>query len=170
MKKIKNNKKKRQKIIIAAQLIFLIGIFSLVYLIAPHTNYPKNNAMLGYSIVNFDIANTNIILIDDNPEFSSPMKINLKERNTTRIFLEPGTYYWKAVGVLESSVKKFTVMSEVSLELKNSSLKNTGDVPINITKKSMGTMTGLVILDVGAEYVANNTEEKIIYQGEQYEK
>jgi hypothetical protein len=170
MKKIKNSKKKRQKVIISAQLIFLIGIFSLVYFLAPHTSYPKNNAMIGYSIVDFGIDNTDIILIDDNPDFSSAVKINLKERNTTRIFLEPGTYYWKAVGILESSVKKFTVISEVNLELKNSSLKNTGDVPLNITKKSRGTMTGLVILDVGAEYVANNTGEKIIYQGEQYDK
>mgnify|MGYP001597787650 CR=1 FL=1 len=163
-------KRIKRKIIILAQVIFLISIFSLVYLLAPHANYPKNNAMVGYSIIEFDIDNTDIILIDDNSDFSSAMKINLKERNTAKILLEPGTYYWKAVGILESSVKKFTIMSEVSLELKNSSLRNVGNVPLNVTKKGGGIITGLVILDVRTEYFANDTENKIIYQGEQYDK
>lgn len=158
------------KIIILAQIVFIISIFSLGYLFAPHARYPKNNALIGYNIIEFDLDNTDIILIDDNPDFSSAMEINLKERNTTKILLEPGTYYWKAVGVLESSVKKFTITSEVGLELKNSSLRNVGDVPLNVTKNDEEGITGLIILDVEVEYVVNDTENKTIYQGEQYDK
>jgi len=160
---------KMSKIFLVAQAIFILGVFFLVIFLSPNASYPRDNTIVGYNIINFDFDNAEFILIDDNSDFTSPIKFDLKEQNTTKILLEPGTYYWKSVGILESTVRKFTIGSEVGLELKNQSLKNTGNILLNITEETEGDVSGLFILEVDVEYIVNETDNKKNYRGEQHE-
>ncbi len=95
----------------------------------------------------FEFENAKTILIDDNIEFSSPEKYNVK--NNFVINLKPGKYYWKLEGNKENSgnwgtfspespmdisersdlinrnihkeseIRQFTIESEVSLKLRD---------------------------------------------------
>lgn len=160
---------KISKVFLVAQAVFLLSVFFFVIFLSPNASYPRDNTIVGYNIIEFDFNNAEFVLIDDNPDFTSPIKFDLKERNTTKIMLEPGTYYWKAVGILESTVRKFIIDSEVGLELKNQSLKNTGNVILNVTEKTKEDVSGLFILEVDVEYIVNETDNKTNYRGEQYD-
>lgn len=157
------------KVFLVAQAVFILGIFFFVIFLSPNASYPRDNTIVGYNVIEFDFDNAEFILIDDSPDFTSPIKFDLKERNTTKILLEPGTYYWKSVGILESTVRKFTISSEVGLELKNQSLKNTGNVILNVTEETEGNASGLFILEVDIEYIINETDNETNYRGEQYD-
>ena len=173
--KNKNNKlnykkamSKISKIMVIAQFVILAGTFSFIYFFSPRLDYPRNNQSLDKSVVDFKFRNANIILVDDNPDFRNPMEIDLRKLNTTGVRFKSGTYYWKAVGLIESNAREFTISPNVGLELneENSSLKNVGNVQLNVSKKTDSGTTGLVILDVQADYPVD-MENKTIYQGEQ---
>ena len=160
---------KMSKIFVVSQIAILLLAFGFFYVFTPQLNYPKNNEVINKSIVDFNFRNANVILVDDNPDFSSPVLINSSDVNQARF--NPGTYYWKAVGIIESSSREFTVNSNVGLELneKNSTLKNVGNVPLNVSEETDSRISGLAILDVQVEYPVNETN-KTIYRGEQYGK
>jgi len=155
----------KTKTIIVVQLIFIIGVVAFIYGFAPRLYYPTGNIVLEDGNVDFSFKNAQIILIDDNQKFVSPLEINL-ENSGANATLEPGTYYWKAVGILESSVKELTVESRVGLEINQEklTLRNIGNVPLNLTLENGSE--GIVILDVGVEYLINKSGD---YRGEQYE-
>lgn len=159
------------KIFIVAQFAILIAAISFFYFFAPHLDYPRNNEALNKNIVDFKFRNANVILIDDNSDFRNPQEIDLRKTNMTQVSFKPGTYYWKAVGVVESQAQEFIINSNVGLELNesNSSLKNVGNVPVNVSEKTDSGVSGLAILDVQVEYPVDS-KNKTIYQGEQYEK
>jgi len=156
------------KIIIALQLIFVLSVFSFVIFFAPSLEYPNNGEILNRQDVEFKFRNANVILVDETPDFSSPKKINLDELNISKVFFEPGKYYWKAVGLIESEVREFVVSSNVGLELdeENKTIKNVGDSKINVTKETSKGIEGLVILDVEVEYPIE-AENGTKYRGEQ---
>jgi hypothetical protein len=154
------------KTVIVVQLAILVGAFIFVYGFGPSLDYPRNNEILNQTDVNLKFHNANVILIDDNPDFTSAREIDLNKTNITNITFQPGTYYWKAVGIFESSPRKFVISSEVGLELKNSSLKNVGNVPLNVTQEEDGVSTGLAIVGIEVEYPVNMTNNTI-YRGEQ---
>ena len=169
---MKNKKaiSKMSKMIIAGQLIIVIGIFSFMYFFVPYLDYPQNNQIIDENIIEFKFRNANVILIDDNKDFSSPREINFNEINVSKIWFEPGTYYWKAVGIVESDLKEFTINSNLGLELdkENKTLKNIGNTILNISMEDGSGLSGLVILDVSVEYGVE-VDNKTIYRGEQYE-
>lgn len=160
---------KKSKTIIILQLVFILGIFFFVYFFAPQLKYPKNNAILDKKDISFEFRNANVILIDTNEDFSSPKEVDFNSLNITNILFEPGVYYWRAIGILKSPIRKFTINSNVGLELneENFTLKNTGDVKLNISKKSSSGVSGLVILDVNVEYPIE-IEANTTYHGGQY--
>jgi len=173
----KNNKmktsKKKMKIaalVIGLQILLIGGIFSFVYFFAPKLEYPSDGALINEDFVQFRFKNANAILIDDNEDFSSPKILNASELSSVGIGMKPGKYYWKAVGNIESSTREFVIDSKVGLELNksNSTLKNVGNVEVNVSEEHKGVLSGLVILDVEAEYPVNITNETI-YRGEQNE-
>ncbi len=174
-KKINSNRKnktkisKKSKAIIMLQLTFVLGIFFFVYFFAPQLEYPKDNAILNKKDIGFKFKNANVILVDTNKDFSSPKEIDLDSLNITNILFEPGVYYWRAIGILKSPIRKFTINSNVGLELdkENSTLKNIGDVQLNITKKNNLGVSGLVILDIDVEYPVQ-LEANTTYHGGQY--
>ena len=161
---------KVSKMVLAGQLLFLVGIFSFAYLFIPQLDYPYDGQIIEQKDIEFKFRNANVVLIDDNEDFNSPKEINLDEMNVSKILFESGTYYWKAVGIVESGLREFTVSSNVGLELneENDSLKNVGDSVLNVSIEDASGLSGLVILDVDIEY-GIDMENETIYRGEQYE-
>ncbi|MEI6058571.1 MAG: hypothetical protein WCP89_02260 [archaeon] len=169
--KIQEKPKKKTKVIVLVVLgqFLLIGaILFFVYLSAPRLEAPLNGAVIREDFVQFKFSGAEMILVDDNEDFSSPKMLNVSDLSSIGIGMKPGKYYWKAVGNVESFTRSFVIDSNVGLELnKNESkLKNVGNVETNVTKEYQGTLGGLVILDVGVEYNVNMTNETI-YRGEQ---
>jgi hypothetical protein len=158
------------KTIILAQLAIVVGALMFVILFAPKTIYPLNNGYYDDSVINFNFRNANIIVVDEDPMFSSPQEIDIREVNITKIRFPPGKYYWKAIGILESPVKSFTINSKVGLEYKeqNSSIVNVGNVKINVSEENSKGISGLAIVDIGIEYPVDPKEDTL-YRGEEYE-
>jgi len=169
---MKNKKKisRTSKVVIAVQLIIVVIAFGLVLMFWPRTDYPRNGAVIHGRVVDFEIKNADFIIIDDNPDFTSPSRIDLTDdKNKIRVMLEPGTYYWKIIGIFEGGIQKFVIPSEVGLKLNDSILENTGNVPVNVSKQSDSGISGLIIIDVSMEHPVDE-KEKTIYRGEEYER
>lgn len=158
----------KTKTMIMVQLIFIAGVVLFVYQFAPRLSYPTGSVVLENENINFRFKNVDVILIDDNPDFVSPLEINLVNSGAN-VTLEPGTYYWKGIGLLESSVKEFTIKTEVGLEINKErlTLRNIGNVPLNVSIENESGSEGLVILDVQVEYPINKSG---VYKGGQYDK
>lgn len=159
------------KAMIVLQLFILIFAFVFLYKIAPRINYPNDGSLLNGNMVKFDFENSKAILIDDNPEFSSPINIDAEKIKDVFISFPPGTYYWKGVGILETEPKKFTINSNVGLEIQDNqtNLKNVGNVALNVSIEDENGLSGLTILDVDIEYPVDS-ENETNYRGEQYGK
>lgn len=155
---------------IILQLVIIVGAFVAVMLFAPKLDYPGDRVVFEDNIIEFRFRNANVILIDDNPEFSSAQTIDL-DNDFVKIRFKPGTYYWKAVGMFESSSQEFTIDSKVGLDLDedDSKLRNSGNVALNVSKEDEGGISGLAILDVEVEYPVD-VDEKVGYRGEEYDK
>ena len=127
-------------------LIFLVGYVSPL-VISPLDNYESSEREILFSIEKADR-----LLIDDNMEFSSPDDYSVEDG--LKIDLEPGKYYWKAVGVVNSEVRTLTINSEVSLELRMSDegdyeVVNAGNVGLDVDVYDGEELVNKVKLSVG---------------------
>lgn len=145
MKNIEINKKHKK--ILLVECLLLVAIVLLLALFTP-TKIGVNQKQ-GSTF--FEFRNAHAILIDDNPEFTSSKKINQDE-----IILEPGKYYWKAIGVLgESKTGNFTIDSEIIINMDTNNnisyIKNKGNVPVNATSedRNTGKITGKMVMEKG---------------------
>lgn len=156
------------KAVIVLQLFLVVGFFIFIMFFTPKLEYPRNGEIINKDGVEFKFRNANVILIDDNSEFSSAREIDISNSNYSRIIFEPGTYYWKAVGLVESSPREFIVNSRVGLELnkEKSTLQNVGNAILDV---GVSGSEGLVILGVDVEYPVNLSEE-VNYKGEEHEE
>lgn len=156
-------------IIIAVTLLALIGIIGYIGYVNPLAISPADNFITENTSVLFSFENAEVILIDDNPEFTSPEKINVKDSLVVK--LAPGTYYWKIEGVLKSEIRKLTILSQVDLKLKKSGesyeVVNSGNVALNVEIYDNETLTGKVILEVdesknvsGTKFIGGWTENE----------
>lgn len=110
-------------------LMFLIGYMQPL-VIAPVDSHETTDGE-----VLFYIDKADILLVDDNADFTTPDEYLLKEG--LKINLEPGDYYWKAKGLFESEVRTLTILSKVEFELKqvdelNYGVFNAGNVRLNV--------------------------------------
>ena len=125
-------------------LIFVVGYVSPL-VIAPLDEYESDGDVL------FVIEKADVLLIDDNVEFSSPDEYNIEDG--LKIRLEPGEYYWKAVGVLKSEVRTLTIKSIVDLELVKVDggfgVVNSGNVGLNVDVYDGDELVDKVKLGVG---------------------
>lgn len=149
------NKNKTMKVLILEVGLFALIVFGLLFL-TPKINGVDNQDRITF----FKFANAHAILVDDNPDFSSPEQIN-----EGAVKLKPGEYYWKAIGVLgESKVGIFSIDSEVIISMNITSNRtfiiNKGNVPVNLTQKKDGVISGNMIIDVNSqEEFSNDIEE-----------
>lgn len=156
--------------LIFATVLFLAGSFNYAHplIISPVNNFETTNGS-----VLFEFERGNVVLIDDNLEFSSPEKI-VAEDNLI-INLKPGKYYWKLEGILDSNVREFTILSEINLKLKKLEDKyqivNAGNVQLDVDIYENKSLVGNVILDIDEESIASGTKfiGKQSGKGGQYE-
>ena len=109
-------------------LIFLVGYIN------PKVIAPLDELETVETNILFSIDNAERILIDDNIDFTTPEEYFIGDG--LKINLEPGTYYWKAVGLRTSEIRTLTIKSLVSLELRESEegfdVVNSGNVRLNV--------------------------------------
>lgn len=153
--------KKVSKIVLL-ELVLLAVIFGVVFYFGGGFN---NSVGTGYSFVNFE--NAHQIYIDDNPDFDSPEKIGEDE-----IELSPGTYYWRAEGLLgESEEGSFSVDNSVIIRMKikdgDAVLENIGDVPIDLAEKRGGVIIGKMVIAVNDSVIIENVNEDSVFEASQ---
>jgi len=126
------------KTIIKIDFMLVVGtvlVFaSLMYYAQPLVIAPLDNLETTNTSILFSFDKADVILIDDNIEFTSPERIYAE--NNLVINFKPGKYYWKLQGLMSSEVRNLTINSEVSLiltELQNEYLlSNAGNVPLKV--------------------------------------
>lgn len=157
--KISQSKVKKISKILVVELVLLGIIFGLLFLFYPNEN--RGNVE-GYSFLKF--SNIDTLLIDESPNFSSPKKVSEEE-----IKLAPGTYYWKAFGLLgESQEGNFSVNSSVIINMKiidsDAILENKGDIPIEVNENRQGVIIGKMIIEVNESKVVKEVNEKSVFE------
>ncbi len=161
-----------KKHIIAIDLFLVVGSLAVLagfmgysspLVIAPLDGHESAN-----SSVVFEFEKAERILIDDNIEFSSPEIIDA--RDNLVINLKPGVYYWKAEGFVSSEVRKLTIVSEVSLKIKNSDdkyeLVNAGNTILDVDIYEKENLSGRIVLGVdesrevsGTKFIGRENEQ-----------
>lgn len=132
--------------LVAGTLIVIIGLlgYAQPLVIAPIDELSTLN-----SSVLFEFEKAEVILIDDNIDFSSPDEIYAKDNLV--INLKPGKYYWKVSGTFESEIRTLTILSNVDLKLKEKEDKyeivNSGNERLNVDVYRNSTLIGNVILE-----------------------
>ena len=154
----------KNKHIIAIDFVLIVGSLLIIAGLAGYSRplviAPINNFTTTETSILFSFNRADLILIDDNLDFTSPEKIYVKDNLV--INLKPGVYYWKVQGALESPVREFTIKSEVSLKLveKNESVDvvNSGNTRLNVDIYKNGGLTGNVVLGVNEQKEVNGTQ------------
>jgi len=153
------------------ELILILATLMLALLVIgyyrPLVISPINNFVTQNNSVVFSFEKANYILIDDNSEFSSPERIDVK--NDLIVNFEPGVYYWKIGGIVESETRKLIIQSRLDLQFReqenNFEVVNTGNEKLSVEVYNQNKISGNVILDVGEG--TNLSGEK--YLGRKYE-
>lgn len=134
--------------IVLASVFVLMGLvgYAQPLVIAPLDEY---ESVVGDVLFSFERAD--VLLIDDNMDFSTPRKYEVSDG--LRVRLEPGVYYWKVSGVLGSEVRTLTINSVVDLELVEREdgfgVVNAGNVRLNVDVFDGGELVERKKLGVG---------------------
>lgn len=128
----------KNKFILTIDLVVIVGtLFGLIWLVGystPRVISPIDNYETINSNILFSIDNADSLYIDKNINFTHPMEVDLREG--VKIELEPGVYYWKAVGVRQSEIRTLTINSLVALRLDKTdegfNVVNSGNVNLNV--------------------------------------
>lgn len=129
----------------------LIAIASIVGYARPLVIAPLEDYTTSETAVLFEFEKADLVLIDENLQFTSPREIYVEDNIVVN--LEPGVYYWKAVGALESEVRQLTIESEVDLRLREAEggkyeVVNSGNTRLNVDVYDHGVYTGRVVIGV----------------------
>jgi hypothetical protein len=131
-------------VIALASIIIYVGYLNPL-VIAPSPDFETTDTS-----VLFSFENSDSLIIDDNPEFTSPEKINVKDSLVVR--LAPGTYYWKTEGLTKSEIRKLTILSEIGLKLKKVEtgyeVVNSGNLALDVEVYDNETLTEKIVLKV----------------------
>jgi hypothetical protein len=152
------------KKIVAVDFVLIVGslliIAGLVGYSRPMAIAPLDNIITSEPVL-FRFEKADLILIDDNLDFSSPEKIYAED--DLIINLKPGKYYWKIEGVLESEVRELTIQSEVNLKLNNAKngnyeVLNGGSVKLDVDIYNGGNLVGRTVLDIDENKEVSGTK------------
>jgi uncharacterized protein YuzE len=148
--------------------VTLIGVLLSLNFARPLLISPVDEFLTSESEILFSFENAKKILIDDNLEFSSPEVIEVKDN--LKIVLEPGVYYWRAEGILESEIRTLTIESRVDLKLRKIDgerygLMNAGSVDLNVEVYDGDELNEKIILNqdeekkvIGTKFVGGQNE------------
>ena len=157
---------KGNKMILKIDLILIVGSFiSLIFLVgyvSPLVVAPLDNYESSEREVLFLIGKADELLVDDNIDFSSPDRYRVEDG--LEINLEPGEYYWKAVGIVNSEVRTLTINSEVSLELRKSDGGNYEVVNAGNVRLDVDVYNGTELID----RMKLNIEEELESEGTKF--
>jgi len=132
--------------IIVGTLITLIGVVGYA---RPLVIAPINELNTTSTSVLFEFEKAEMVLIDDNFEFTSPDKMYAKDNLV--INLKPGVYYWKVSGALESEIRTLTILSKVDLKLRSAGdrfeVVNVGNVGLSVDIYDNKTLVGNIKLE-----------------------
>ena len=153
-----------KKYIIAVDFVLVVGtlllIAGLVGYAQPLVIAPLDDLTTTDGSVLFEFEKADLILIDDNLDFTSPTEIYVEDNLV--INLKPGVYYWKVEGALQSSVRKLTIQSEVDLKIKEIGdkyeLVNSGNTRLNVDIYEAGELIENIILGVDEEEEVSGTK------------
>lgn len=147
-----------KKHIIAIDFVLIVGslllVASLVGYTQPKLIAPVDELVTANSSVLFAFEKGDVILIDDNLDFSSPEKIYVEDNLV--INLEPGVYYWRVENALDrSEIRQITIESEVDLKIRRSNsmnetyeIVNAGNTVLNVDIYKYGKLSGNTVLEV----------------------
>ena len=126
--------KTKTKVFIGIEVLIIVAIFSFIILNKPNLISPPSGFVIQDMNFSFDFENADQLIIATNPDFENPIILD----ETREIELPPGTYYWKAKGLLrESEIRDFTIVTHVAVRLGENGeryiLSNEGNVDLNIT-------------------------------------
>jgi hypothetical protein len=161
-----NKKLTLEKKIIIAEIVLILGI--LVYLafsIIPKQIYPLNGMTIIEPNFAFEIQNGQEVLLSVYEDFRDYVVLT----ENSEVNLAPGTYYWKVRNnFVESEMRIFTVQSHVGLRIKegenSSKLINSGNVDIEVEKKTDSKVTGLIL---GVNEIKEVEKDNSTYEGSQ---
>lgn len=145
-----DNVYKIDMVLVIVSLVLLMGIvgYARPLVIAPLDDYETTETDILFSIEKADV-----LLIDDNLDFTTPDEYSLKDG--LEINLKPGKYYWKAVGVMDSEVRTLTINSEINLVLtadgEGYSVINAGNVGLNVDVYNGTELINSMKVGVGGE-------------------
>jgi len=123
----------------------LIVLMALVGYVQPRVIAPLNDFETTETEILFSIENADILLIDENPEFTTPEEYLVEDG--MKINLKPGTYYWKALGVVDSDIRTLTIKSEVNLELREIEGNGYGVVNVGNVRLNVDVYNGTELVD-----------------------
>ena len=154
-----------RKYILAIDFVMVVGtLFAISFLVGyarPLVIGPISDFNTTSTSVLFSFDRAGVILIDDNQEFSSPEKIYAEDNLV--IQLQPGVYYWKVDGVLNSEIRKITIVSEIGLKLRRAGnesydIVNSGNTELNVDIYNNEVLTGNIILDADESKEVSGTK------------
>lgn len=163
-----------RKYVIAIDFSVVVGTFIIIAFFIGYTRplviFPIDDFTTTNKSVLFSFEKANVILIDDNPEFTSPQEIYVEDNLV--INLKPGVYYWKAEGISSSEIRKLTINSEVDLKLKKSDIDgfyeivNAGNTRLRVEVYKDNELTANVVLNVdesdkvsGTKFIGKENDE-----------
>jgi hypothetical protein len=122
-------------LMIVGTILAIFGTLGYFGYLEPMIIAPANDLVTSSTSVLFSFERADVIYIDDNMNFTSPEKIHVE--NDLVVRLKPGTYYWKIEGVFESEIRKFTILSQVDLKLREAGYEyyevlNSGNTRLNV--------------------------------------
>jgi hypothetical protein len=149
------------KIDLAIIVVSLIVLMALVGYVRPMVISPLNGYETSDTEILFSIEKADSLLIDDNLDFTTPDEYLVEDG--MKINLQPGTYYWKALGVLDSDIRTLTIKSEVNLELREIEgdgygVVNVGNVRLNVDVYNGTELVDQIKLGVDDEVEAEGTD------------
>ena len=156
---------KMKRYILAIDFVMVVGSLITIAILVGYTRPlvigPIDDFNTTSTSVLFSFDKGNVILIDDNPEFSSPETIYAEDNLV--IQLQPGVYYWKVQGALDSEIRKVTIVSELGLKLKRVSnesydIVNSGNTELNVDVYNNDTITGSVVLGIDGTKEVSGTK------------
>ncbi len=128
-------------------LIFLAAAFFLVFIFfTPRLVSPISGRLISESEISFEFENADYVILSRTGEFEDSLIL----RKGVNLYLEPGTYFWKAKSnIAESEVRNFTIQTRVSINLleinRSIEIINSGNTEENITVKNNETVVYFVI-------------------------
>jgi len=144
----------------------LVVLLSTIGYVQPRVIGPLEDSLTNTSVL-FSFTQEATLFIDDNPQFTSPEEISVRDKRI--VHLNPGRYYWKVKGLHENVVHTLNIQSVVDLQLLHShneyNVVNAGNMPLDVAVYQNTTLVQKLVLNTGQ----NTTSSGELFTGRQHD-